>query len=103
MKTPHLKSMCVAFATNVIGDKWTPKLLSALAQGSLRFGELQEMSGGINPRTLCQRLTDLEEMGVIQKVAPKGDEMHGAYALTKKGEDLVPILKQMSAWGEKYQ
>jgi DNA-binding HxlR family transcriptional regulator len=24
------------------------------------------------------------------------------YTLTEKGRDLIPVLKQMAAWGEKY-
>jgi DNA-binding HxlR family transcriptional regulator len=93
---------CVALATKVIGDKWTPLLITALLDGKLRFGEIQTKVKGLNPRTLSARLDSLEKVGIITKqvyttVPPKVE-----YTLTKKGKDLYPILNSMKTWGEKY-
>ena len=94
-KTSHSPSTCVAFATNVLGDKWTPRLLFALGEKNLGFCELQSQAGGVNPRTLTQRLVALEEMKILLKT-------EAGYELTPKGHDLLPILRQMAAWGGKY-
>jgi len=93
---------CVAFATTVLGNKWTPRLLFALASGPVRFCALQQEAGGVNPRTLSSRVIDLEEMGIISKVVYQEIPPHTEYALTKMGKDLLPILKKMAAWSEKY-
>lgn len=86
---------CIASAVSVLGSKWTALILRDLMGGPKRFCELERSVGSINPRTLSQRLTILEKQQIIV-----GCEGH--YALTKKGEDLLPILKQMAAWGTKY-
>jgi DNA-binding HxlR family transcriptional regulator len=96
---------CIEVAAKVLGDKWTPLLIRSLATGPLRFCELQKAAGGINPRTLSARLTTLEARGIIAKNFPPAQEnfsFHNGYALTAKGKDLVPILKSMAAWGDKY-
>ena len=93
---------CVARATQIIGNKWTPLLLRDLATGPMRFCELEKSVGSINPRTLSQRLDDLECFGVISKKTFAEMPPRVEYTLTQKGEDLLPILKQMAAWGTKY-
>lgn len=93
---------CVALTTKVLGDKWTPLLIAALLDGTLRFNELQSHVRGLNPRTLSARLDSLQNIGVVSKkvfpvVPPKVE-----YTLTQKGIDLYPILQKMEKWGDKY-
>jgi len=88
-------------ATRIIGDKWTPRLLRFfLTEPTVRFCQLQDMTGDINPRTLSARLVKLEDEGVIVKrpTSPSRCE----YELTEKGRDLLPILDQMHEWSSKY-
>lgn len=93
---------CIAGAMEIIGNKWTALILRDLAGGAKRFSELQESVGTINPRTLSQRLDDLENRGIITKKSFNEVPPRTEYTLTQKGHDLVPVLKQMAAWGEKY-
>ncbi|HEU4830714.1 MAG TPA: helix-turn-helix domain-containing protein [Candidatus Saccharimonadales bacterium] len=93
---------CVKEATAILGDKWTPQLLRFLAnERAVRFCNLQERAEGINPRTLSARLDTLEKRGIIAKVPTTGTRCE--YRLTERGRDLMPILKQMELWGEKYK
>lgn len=98
------KPGCVEAATRIVGDKWTPLLLCALAVQPLRFCELQKETGGINPRTLSARLASLEHNGIIAKSRRQTHTpVHCIeYRLTPKGADLIPILRSMAAWGEQY-
>jgi DNA-binding HxlR family transcriptional regulator len=93
---------CVKAATEVLGDKWTPQLLRYLAnEKSVRFCHLQDLVGGINPRTLSARLLHLEEEKIIEKSAissPARCEYH----LTEKGKALLPILRDMEQWSSHY-
>lgn len=100
--TPNSHSHCIAFATKILGDKWSPRLIFALSQGTLRFCELQTQAGGVNPTTLSTRLADLEERGIIKKTTYPEVPPRTEYCLTPKGKDLVPVLRSMAAWGEKY-
>lgn len=93
---------CVKAATEILGDKWTPQLLRFFANEEVvRFCQLQELVGGINPRTLSARLASLENAAIITKTI-QNDGARCEYRLTQKGQDLLPILHDMQAWGEKY-
>jgi len=91
---------CIASAMNIVGNKWTALILRDLASGSKRFSELERSVGGINPRTLSQRLVMLEAEAIVTKTA--APEAPAAYSLTPKGTDLIPVLQQMANWGIKY-
>lgn len=93
---------CVDAATEILGDKWTPRLLRAFAnQSEVRFCQLQELTSGINPRTLSSRLATLESHEIIRKVT-SDQSSRCTYALTKKGVDLLPILQRMEQWSTTY-
>jgi DNA-binding HxlR family transcriptional regulator len=94
---------CIASAMSIIGNKWTALILRDLVDGPRRFSELEKTVGNINPRTLSQRLDDLESYNIITKKNFSEMPPHIEYSLTQKGHDLVPILRQMATWGEKYQ
>lgn len=101
MKTTSESVGCVQAATDILGDKWTPLLLRCfLNEETVRFCQLQDLAGGINPRTLSARLASLEQEGIILKLAASGSRCE--YRLTEKGYDLMPILRSMQQWGEKH-
>lgn len=93
---------CIASAMEIIGNKWTALILRDLFSGPRRFCELEQSVGKINPRTLSQRLDDLESHGIITKQKFAEVPPRIEYSLTEKGEDLLPVLEQMAAWGTKY-
>jgi DNA-binding HxlR family transcriptional regulator len=103
---PHIG--CIASAMDIIGNKWTALILRDLAGGSKRFGQLEKSlqsdgrGAGISPRTLSQRLDDLAERGILTRTTFAEAPPRCEYALTDKGRDLIPILRQMAVWGEKY-
>ena len=93
---------CVAEALLILGNKWTALLVMQLAKGPARFSELEQNLRGISPRTLSQRLDDLEGKKIITKKTYAEAPPRVEYTLTAKGKDLIPILKSMAAWGDKY-
>lgn len=102
MKAIEKRPGCVKAALGIVGDKWTCLILQEITKGSCRFSSLERNLDGISPRTLSQRLTSLEEAHIVTKqnfaeVPPRVE-----YALTPKGRDLLPILRQMAEWGYKY-
>lgn len=94
---------CIASAMQIIGNKWTALILRDLSTGPRRFSELERSIAGISPRTLSQRLDELEKCKIITKKSFAEVPPRIEYTLTPKGHDLVPLLKQMAKWGEKYQ
>ena len=93
---------CIAGTMEIIGNKWTALILRDLAAGSSRFCGLEKSVGKINPRTLSQRLDDLEAHGIITKQTFAEVPPRTEYTLTKKGEDLIPVLEAMATWGNAY-
>lgn len=92
----------VKAAAHILGDKWTPELLRFFVnEQTVGFCQLQELAGGINPRTLSHRLVTLECHAIIEKrTLPRSSRCR--YQLTNKGRDLVPVLLSMQAWSSKY-
>ena len=100
--TSHAQQIgCVKAATEILGDKWTPQLLRFFINNEVvRFCQLQDLVGGINPRTLSARLAALEEQGIINKLSTNSARCE--YILTEKGKDLLPVLRSMEAWSTYY-
>ena len=93
---------CVDTATEVLGDKWTPRLLRYfINEQTVRFCQLQDLVEGINPRTLSARLDRLEDAGIVLKTNTTTTS-RCEYRLTQKGLDLLPILQTMQNWSDKY-
>lgn len=93
---------CVKAATKILGDKWTPQLLRFFVNEEVvRFCQLQDLTEGINPRTLSARLDSLEKEGIIEKVVTS-ESSRCEYRLTQKGAELTPILQDMQSWSARY-
>lgn len=99
-----LKTSCgVERTLKIIGSKWTILILHHLCDGTKRFGELQRALNGISPKTLSERLKQLEEFGIINKKIFAEIPLHVEYSLTDQGKSLKKIIYLMREWGEKKQ
>lgn len=85
-----------------MGTKWTILILHNLSGGKKRFGELQRLLVGISPKTLSQRLQELEKENIITKKVFAEVPLHVEYSLTKKGKSFEGILDKMSEWGKRH-
>jgi DNA-binding HxlR family transcriptional regulator len=61
----------------------------------MRFCELQQDVGGVNPRTLSQRLQFLRAEGLVELRPAGGVARH---ALTQAGSHLVALLDSLRNW-----
>src|SRR5258708_2923988 len=84
---------CIAATMEIIGNKWTALILRDLFEGPRRFCELEKSVGSITPRTLSQRLDDLEANGILSRASFAEVPPRTEYTLTPKGRDLYPVLK----------
>jgi DNA-binding HxlR family transcriptional regulator len=90
----------VAKTLKIIGSKWTMMILHSLFEGTKRFGELQRELDPISPKTLSQRLQELEKSKIITKKVFKEIPLHVEYNLTDKGKSLERIFHDMATWGQ---
>jgi DNA-binding HxlR family transcriptional regulator len=86
----------------VVCGKWTLLVIRDLAEGSSRFCELERSLEGISPRTLSLRLRALEEEGVVERHTFPEVPPRVEYALTEKGEALVPLVEDMRRYGTRW-
>ncbi|HEU5141822.1 MAG TPA: helix-turn-helix domain-containing protein, partial [Solirubrobacterales bacterium] len=73
-----------------------------LAEGRSRFCELERSLEGISPRTLSLRLRALEEEGIVARHTFPEVPPRVEYALTEKGEALVPLIEDMRRYGRRW-
>jgi DNA-binding HxlR family transcriptional regulator len=93
--------MCpVANASRLLGDRWTLVILRDLEDGALRFSELENTSEGISPRTLADRLREMEASGLIRRESFREIPPRVQYSLTPKGEATLPVIEALRAFGE---
>jgi len=93
----------IAFALDVIGERWSVLILRDLFRiGPRRFIDLQSSLVGIAPNTLSARLKTLEAGGVIASRIYERHPPRLEYYLTEQGRQLGPVLKSLRAWGERY-
>jgi DNA-binding HxlR family transcriptional regulator len=84
-----------------VGDRWTLLVVRDLALGPRRFTDLMDLLGGITPKTLTQRLRELEEDGIVVADREPG-RREVWYRLTPAGEELLPALRELRLWGMRY-
>ncbi len=86
----------------VIGSKWTLLILRDLFHGTKRFGELRRSLGHVSPKTLSERLRDLEAQGLVTRKVYAEVPPRVEYTLTEKGRSLGEIIDAMRRWGERW-
>jgi DNA-binding HxlR family transcriptional regulator len=91
----------VSKTLKIVGSKWTMLLLHNIFDGKKRFGELQRSLPGISPKTLSQRLKELEKDGIIIKKVFAEVPLHVEYSLTEKGKSLRGVFRSLENWGNK--
>lgn len=89
----------VAKAIKIIGSKWTMLILHRLCVGTMRFGALQRALPGISPKTLSERLQELEKEGIVTKKVFAEVPLHVEYSLTAKGVSLREVFQKIEDWG----
>lgn len=90
----------VTSTMDVIGGKWKPMIIFLVQKGVNRFGKLSKLLEGVSKRTLTKQLRDLEEDGVLSRTVFPEVPPRVEYAITSKGETLLPIIKALYLWGE---
>ena len=88
----------VARALEQVGDRWSLLVIRDLLTGAKRFTDLMNRLGGITPKTLTQRLRELEDAGIVIADREPG-RREVWYRLTPAGADLGPVIDGLSWWG----
>jgi DNA-binding HxlR family transcriptional regulator len=88
----------VARALERVGDRWSLLVIRDLLTGAKRFTDLTDRLSGITPKTLSQRLRELEDTGIVTADREPG-RREVWYRLTPAGADLGPVIDGLNRWG----
>jgi len=83
-----------------IAGKWTGLIVLALADQTLRFGELRTQIGGVAPKVLTQTLRSMEDDGLVTRHIYAEVPPRVEYALTELGRSLMEPLAVIRNWAE---
>jgi len=95
----HSEAVCSGIF-EVLGDRWTLRIVSALRGGELRFKEIGKVLT-INSATLTTRLKRLEALKLVTRDEETIDKLSVTYKLTKSGIELLPVYDEIVKFGEK--
>jgi DNA-binding HxlR family transcriptional regulator len=76
----------------VLERRWLLSIVYAAQEGALRFNEFRSALGQIPPRTLAQRLTELEEEGLLERRIYDSRPPRAEYVLTEQGRRLGTVV-----------
>jgi DNA-binding HxlR family transcriptional regulator len=90
----------IARAADLLGRRWMLAIVWAAAEeGAVRWNEFKQALEGIPPRTLAQRLAELEEAGVLERrVLADSRPPRVEYRLTPAGRRLGALVDAMRAY-----
>jgi DNA-binding HxlR family transcriptional regulator len=89
-------------AFEFLGKRWNGVVLGNLHDGPAGFRELSRAIGGISDSVLSDRLSDLATAGLIARTVDDGPPVTVSYALTDRGQALIPALQQISLWAQEH-
>lgn len=92
----------VAATMNLLNQKWTLHIIRELMTGKRRFNELAHRCGGVNSRTLRERLRVLEEEEIVVRHVVNTIPPWVEYELTEKGHGLNSVIESIAAWGRRW-
>jgi DNA-binding HxlR family transcriptional regulator len=90
-------------AIGTIGNKWKPIILNVIKDKTVRFGQLDAIIPIITRKVLTEQLKELEEDGIVVRIAYKELPPRVEYSLTEKGLAFLPILEQIKEWNLKFE
>jgi DNA-binding HxlR family transcriptional regulator len=98
---PHTSEELI-HGIKMLGDVWILCIIGNLATDELRFNEIQRAIPAINPATLSARLKKLEKEKIVERKEETVNKLSVIYTLTDKGRGILPILKEIQIFVEKF-
>jgi DNA-binding HxlR family transcriptional regulator len=103
MTTRSYNQFCaLAYALDVIGERWTLLIVRELLTGPRRFTDLQNGLPGISTNLLAERLKGLEQAGLLRRRVLPPPAGSTVYELTPVGQALEEPLLALGRWGVQF-
>jgi DNA-binding HxlR family transcriptional regulator len=97
---PYGSICALSKACDALEPRWTLLILNQMWSGYSRFSDLRRAVGNISPGVLSKRLSEMERMGLIERVE---DRAKGTvdYIRTQKAIDLEPAMDALCFWAQR--
>ncbi|MFB8275670.1 winged helix-turn-helix transcriptional regulator [Nocardia colli] len=82
----------------VLGKRWTGLLIDLLLQRPARFNELHAALPTLSKRVMSERLSELQDAGLVQREVDPGPPITATYRLTERGRRLGPAMDALRVW-----
>jgi DNA-binding HxlR family transcriptional regulator len=82
----------------LIGERWSLPVIRELMLGGRRFSDIRASIPGISAKMLTERLTSLEAIGIVRRLAVSVPAPAKLYALTEWGKALEPVMAELGRW-----
>ncbi len=89
-------------AVEVIGKRWTGAILRAMLLDVTRFADLRAVVPGLSDRMLTERLKELQEEGIVERIVHPETPVRIEYRLTEKGRELHDVVYALSRWADRW-
>lgn len=87
---------------NTISKKWTLQIIGMIGNHQkLRFSEIMKKLGKISPKTLADRLKELEMAGLIKREAFAEIPPRVEYSLTEDGLEIRDLMIPLMKWASR--
>lgn len=86
----------------LLGKRWTGLVLGTLMDGPARFSELARAIDGVSERMLGERLNELGDAGLVERIVDDGPPVTVTYQLTERGAALRPALDELERWAAEH-
>ena len=96
------QACAIARALDVVGERWSLRLVRELTFGPRRYRDLATGLPGIPSNVLAGRLKDLQAAGVVTRRTLPAPTDVTVYELTGAGRALQPALNELLDWGLRY-
>jgi DNA-binding HxlR family transcriptional regulator len=100
----HKPSVCDLFhrASELIGRRWTGAIIYVLLRERCRFADLRAGIPGITDRMLSERLQELEQEGIVERIVIPETPVRIEYALSPKGRALARPVDAIGRWAHEW-
>ena len=92
----------IATTLDLVGDRWTLVIARDMLTGKKRFAQFLTSPERITTNVLTERLSAMQEAGLVEKLAYQQRPIRFEYQLTKKGLGLAPVLQEICRWANRY-
>ena len=94
-KSPEALPEAGARAADLRGRRWVLAIVYTAHGGAIRFNEFKRTLEGIPPRTLAQRLQELEDAGILERRVIDDRPPRVEYRLTPAGRRLRALVRAL--------